>query len=1208
MVTRAIAPKTLTRLGLALDKLQLDQALRTQIDDAIGKLVDGFNALALPLFELATDPRSATADAEFRTRFKKIAAGLDLPQRPEKFGFFPGEGINLPPGFDFPQLRLPCAGLVRPDFPGPIFERFVELAAPNFDQNELWIGFHTTFSLQAGLGDLYETLGMGDRLLSGDPGAFDEMAKFVSGAFGGEPRGYNPAPPFGPDAWPADWGRGALPCIRPDIQENIPELLRQFCPPWITTASALNLTTPDRGLQMCEGDLAEITAAFGSTPWVEVLFPYQPADVEFIPRRPDASPLHPTLATLSNDTLVTSDRFRYLVTRIDRSVTVDGAAALTNTTLRVQIPPSLRRNEPGPHTAGVRHNRIAVLLRRPCLSNPSGRPQTAPVTLDFTPAPHVIAMNSDVVGCRPTAPLRWRTQGMSSLQLRILGGDGWATVTPALAGEHSFSIAGLFGTGPRHLQWEARGEGTCGTLSLQSGQLPVRYDLEASLSRTSVAVDERTTLTLRRPACVTDPRESWTVTVQSEGRGIVGHPTEVTIPAGSSEITVEFVGEETGDALITVAGDHVVPQQVIIDVNHDVRPIPASVVSARCADLVPFTEATFVNWHGNITRRNVRVATPHTVERLVDAVRTADASNWKIGTPGSGWSYTSCAVGDDTGLVLLTHDLAGELTDPWRNTALRRNPDVDAQHLVHIKAGTKIYEINCLLAHEKSPPLMLPTMGGSNGQSIAGVMGTSVHGSHFDRPPVADAIRAIHLVGPDGREWWIEPATDSITNPSRMAAARDSGQLCPSTNIVYDDPLFNAVLVSLGAAGVMYSVVVACEPNRNIATRTEAVTWTQAKLDIAEIIVGERPPRLGPAQVDFLEFVIDPATRTGRKTIRAYTTESRPPPPASPAGDDAIDWASKALLLALRIDPVAVIGVAGATVVLATSTVFGTLMIAVSEWIARKSLEALVNPGVLVELAEVTADFNEMMFDLAFQPFTLEGLAAAAPNLINLIWRLGMAVASGAALVAELQGFMISSLRPETAGSAGYTVGRNDEVLTGQARATDPATGRTVCTGNEHMAFERLIASYEYVVPVSRLTSFLDGFDMGSRHVDGLLAIYDELRGGSRAFVATYNLRFTGQTRATLGIQRFPKSAHVEIYTVDGLRGNGRFRQRLFQLVRDIGALPHMGQLHEVGASTPAVFGRSLPDWREQIERIADESGGRRNLFWSQFHSRAGLL
>jgi len=47
----------------------------------------------------------------------------------------------------------------------------------------------------------------------------------------------------------------------------------------------------------------------------------------------------------------------------------------------------------------------------------------------------------------------------------------------------------------------------------------------------------------------------------------------------------------------------------------------------------------------------------------------------------------------------------------------------------------------------------MPTLGGSNGQSIVGALSTSTHGADFDEAPFCDLIHAVHLVGADGQEY-----------------------------------------------------------------------------------------------------------------------------------------------------------------------------------------------------------------------------------------------------------------------------------------------------------------------------------------------------------------------------------------------------------------------------------------------------------------------
>jgi len=157
---------------------------------------------------------------------------------------------------------------------------------------------------------------------------------------------------------------------------------------------------------------------------------------------------------------------------------------------------------------------------------------------------------------------------------------------------------------------------------------------------------------------------------------------------------------------------------------------------------------------------------------------------------------------------------------PFRHTPQR--------HFVHVEAGITLYDLNFLL-DDLSPRLAMPTLGGSNGQTLAGVISTGVHGADFNLPPIADHIRAIHLVGPGGQEWWLERSgTNSITDPTRMAAiAADPASmlLCPDIKIEYDDQLFRAAVVSLGRFGVIYSVVVEVVPAFKLAERRTASTW-----------------------------------------------------------------------------------------------------------------------------------------------------------------------------------------------------------------------------------------------------------------------------------------------------------------------------------------------------------------------------------------------
>ena len=111
----------------------------------------------------------------------------------------------------------------------------------------------------------------------------------------------------------------------------------------------------------------------------------------------------------------------------------------------------------------------------------------------------------------------------------------------------------------------------------------------------------------------------------------------------------------------------------------------------------------------------------------------------------------------------------------------------------------KVATLNAQLAARS---LAMPTLGGSNGQSIVGALSTSTHGGDFDEPPFCDLIHAVHLVGADGQEYWIERASYPITSNERLGRVLP----CPDTLVVRDDEAFDAVAVGLGRFGLIYSV------------------------------------------------------------------------------------------------------------------------------------------------------------------------------------------------------------------------------------------------------------------------------------------------------------------------------------------------------------------------------------------------------------------
>lgn len=576
-----------------------------------------------------------------------------------------------------------------------------------------------------------------------------------------------------------------------------------------------------------------------------------------------------------------------------------------------------------------------------------------------------------------------------------------------------------------------------------------------------------------------------------------------------------------------------------------------------------FTNRDFSNWHGNITRRSVRTTQPKNLAELVRAVRTVQANGDSIGILGSGWSFTDCAVDARTEVLCDTSSLS-VILGGFVPYILDSRPTMSGPNrLVHVEAGIKLFDLNCQL---EALGLALPTLGGSRGQSLAGVMSTGVHGSDVQLPPIADAVRAVHLVGPDGRQWWIEPAIRGISTRDILNRAKARGILDPSIQNVYDDEWFNAVLVSFGCAGVIYSVVLECRPKFRLHSITTGESWEQAQQRIRDLDYPHTLPR-------FLEINVNPTDRSCRVTVREETTEAERPP----AGRGGLPM-----------------GVTVAAVGLIGPGALGGFFGAIGAYIARISAEItalFLIPGAgpilaaqkTTEALKPVEDAHQLLFGLgltAVDPHNPRRVADILPTAINLIWAIGAFIVSGRTLIDQLQRELTLQTRPDQS-----FVGKSFRVMTGQPNCSEDGS-------QTHDEVERLVESYTYAVSAHR------SIDLVNR----LIAEIAELRRHSDAIVVNLNLRFTAKTRATLGMQLFERTCHIEIYTFRGLRGNAAFKQRLNQVVLEYNAIPHWGQFHN--KDEVAAFGSALNRWRSIMRSLA----GGNELFWSEFARSRNLL
>ena len=186
----------------------------------------------------------------------------------------------------------------------------------------------------------------------------------------------------------------------------------------------------------------------------------------------------------------------------------------------------------------------------------------------------------------------------------------------------------------------------------------------------------------------------------------------------------------------------------------------------------------------------------------------------------------------------------------------------------HVEAGITMEDLDQLLDHQ-SPRLAVQASGGSVGATLAGALASATHGAEFQWPLLVDCVRAIHLVGPDGSEWWIE-GNAPVADLTRLQTIYPNIQ---ASRFIANGPKFgglsaqnvlDAVIVSMGTMGVVYSVVLEVVPQFGVQQICVAIPpspgvtcWDVLLQRAGTSAASLRSPSASAANVQVLNFLMD---------------------------------------------------------------------------------------------------------------------------------------------------------------------------------------------------------------------------------------------------------------------------------------------------------------------------------------------------------------
>lgn len=588
-----------------------------------------------------------------------------------------------------------------------------------------------------------------------------------------------------------------------------------------------------------------------------------------------------------------------------------------------------------------------------------------------------------------------------------------------------------------------------------------------------------------------------------------------------------------------------------------------------------FRSWPFQNWSRTRSHSVPVACMPKDRFELVAAVEAAERDGSVIRAVGSGWSYPDVAIAPEVTVAvrtdMLNRVLSGNDTTSTETLipfALKEGLRATPRNYVHVEAGIKIQVLNCRL---DEMGLALERLGGSNGQSIAGAISTSTHGSDVDMRPIADQVRAIHLVGPGGLEWWIERGGDrAITDPERLLQARDAGRLCADTRIVHHDELFNAVLVSVGRMGIVYSYVIEVVPAFLLKQeKRQVLRWEGASTIIR--MRRDQVPYTGPR---FMEVIVDPYARSCVITLRSPSTEAT----VNEDGSDAFKFVCD--VQAMNAVLTMILGLIPGLIAAATATA-----------IAGVSPALLLIPGAF-EIASSIAVTAATTGIIALQTAIVAAIAAPGDDLaqkmasiVNMVVQLGHK---------DVLPKLVDAL---------VRVERNPEAPVTVSKSFRLSTGQKACP-----AFEvpgeclRNIDGFEFALDLSVGSEKLFGF------MDDVFALTDEFLSTNMPQAYGISLRFVRGTEALIGMQQFARTCHAEFFFLRGVVGSADFYQRLYAIANKHDAIPHWGLIHEIDRSEiERLYGPRLNTWRAALRRLIDDGGGRDRTFSTSFSVSHGL-
>lgn len=592
---------------------------------------------------------------------------------------------------------------------------------------------------------------------------------------------------------------------------------------------------------------------------------------------------------------------------------------------------------------------------------------------------------------------------------------------------------------------------------------------------------------------------------------------------------------------------------------------------------------------------------------------------------------------------------------------------VASEYYVHFESGKRIYQLYaeldlgdignsqslCALMKSKfgnssfEGSWGFSTLGGAGGQTVVGALSTGTHGGDFERPPIADSVVALHLVADGGKHYWIERGLRSrpfFTDIEKLHALYGAAKYGGPKNfeVIYDENILQAALVQVGRFGTVYSAVIKVTPQYGLLQDLKQDVWENIKGKITTgdpFLFGQNTtPDNQKIDQRFLQIVVNPIASTNGTTHICSITRRWTLPLASVDQSplSQVTWGGEK-------NPAGRPEVVGNIVRFNDPLLHATRFAAAGNSVGYSPDDSGITSFNLLDAACADADFIDGIVNAIYTEIenfltnnAVEiggvlagalaaglgpGLAALAPELLAIL-----------ALLALFLDALKASGQPARLGQAmndlrGALLGSSNPAM----RAAGIVVWRAIAAAVfKMMQPEKTYSAISYAVMdthnytdiscqvnVNSVEVFFDATDLSLvAFVDRLLKfeVDQEFESGDTV-VGYISLRFTGQSGALIGQERWDRTCAIECSGLADVQGSTQFVEYATRLAIDsnLNGILHWGQQNESTQSdvefrfgdAPGNPTGSLHDWRGVLAELTDN--GRLNGYSSDFTRRTGL-